>query len=123
MRRSGLRARLVRLASAPRPPFTPPTLVFARYDVPDGEIEGIAACGGSVIGRDPGEPLEKLISRGHVECESQFLHLVYDASVEDEPVSQLPPLPTPADEPVDPFALAGIGKTDLKYAGWWQSDE
>ena len=123
MRRAGLRGRLARLAPAPQPPFTAPRMVFGVYGAVLADIVGIAACGGSAISRDFAEPIVKLINRGHIECESQFLHLVHDTSVEDETPSQLPPLPTPADEPVDPFALAGIGKTDLKYVGWWQSDD
>ena len=97
-------------------------MVFACYDTSNEQIVGISACVGGGIARNPGEPLEKLISRGHIQCDSFFLHLVYDASVEDETPLRLPPLPTPAVEPVDPFALAGIGKTDLKYLDWWQPD-
>lgn len=128
IRRSTLRARVARLQPARPRHVTAPRMCFGIWGGADEQISGIGVLGGdAAIARNPGESVSDLQDRGELELKSKFLYLVDNCDV--GLVDEAPrPKPTPAPEiepptPAEyPWNLAGIGRTDEKYIGYWQPE-
>lgn len=115
MRRAGLQRRLTKLQPKPPRQFTPPRMVMALYDHSGDEI-GYSSGSGSTVMRQPFEPLEQLTARAFSELGATTLFAVYPNVGIEAPPAPTPIANPPQSAPDDPFALAGIGKTDARYA-------
>lgn len=109
MRHTGLRTRVKRLEKrlGRRKPL--PTIVTGIYaeEMP-GEVIGLEGLGVAVM-RAVGEPLGQLQARAATLTGARILKTLYAApAVKIEPVPA--PAPVPSAVPVDPWALAGIGR-------------
>ena len=109
MRHTGLRTRVKRLEKrlGRRKPL--PTIVTGIYpEEQPGEVIGIEGLGVTVM-RAAGEPIGQLHARAATLTGARILKTLYAApAVKIEPVPT--PAPVPSAVPVDPWALAGIGR-------------
>lgn len=108
-RRAGLRARLARLEKrlGRRKPM--PTIVTGIYDTSGAEVIGLEGNGVAVMRAGPLESPGALASRCATLTGARVLKTLYAPSLpKSEPVAA--PAPVPEAAPVDPWALAGIGR-------------
>lgn len=109
-RRTGLRTRLARLElrASRRKPL--PVIVAAIHsDEAPGEVLGMEGLGVAVM-RAAGEPTAALAARAATLTGARILKTLYGPSpAKIEPVAPAPARPAEA-SPVDPWALAGIGR-------------
>lgn len=115
-RHATLAARIARLERAKRPRSLP-RMVFTLYDQEDA-VAGFSGPSGEVVEREPFEAVTALSARAWAIIGGHSMWATYPDAVWDEP-EEVPPNivamgwtePEPIKpEPVDPFALAGIGR-------------
>ncbi len=86
-------------------------------------MQGFANADGLMVPRELGEALSDALRRAWRHPDAGLcLFAVYppDEAPEEAP-GQIVPSPEPEPQP-DPYALAGIGRVDEKYVGYWRPE-
>lgn len=110
-RHSGLLNRLRRLEARRKTRRAMPVIIMGIYsEEQPGPVIGIEG-GGVRVRRKEGEPIEALRARAAAEIPARFATMLYGAPTARQsavPAPAATPAPQPA--PVNPWALAGVGR-------------
>lgn len=119
-----LATRLARLEGKRRAMRPRPAVLFRiNPDEAPGDVVGMGLANGACIDRAPGEPIAALASRASATCGPRVLIARYAptaAAPAPQPAVAAPALP--GNPEAFPWHLAGIGREDPRYRGWWQPE-
>lgn len=116
---TALAARIARLeAQRRRSKRRFPCLVFKIVDQ-DAACVGFSGPSGAIIERETGESLKALATRSAAALGSVAVFAVYPP---EEAPEAVPGQSVPSPEPEPVIDLAGIGRVDAKYLGYWRPE-